>query len=161
MEILQPQPSDLIEIVYLQRVCFSEMKMRGWLPFELYKEFSLEDLKNTFILKQNSLTLGLIKIDLNGNDHQHEVNWNSTSVNPLIIDKLIIHPNWWNKNTGDQLMKFAEDYARKNGFTSIQLSSFSQNQQEIILFKQLSFRQTGEFHSRYQKIPYYCFEKLL
>ncbi len=162
MEIIKPQASDLIEIVYLQKVCFSELKSRGWLACELYKEFSRDDLNNIFILKLNQLTLlGLIKLNLSAKGHSGSGNVKSLSSNPLIIDSLIIHPNWWNKNPGNLLIKFAEDYARQNGFTSVKLSTFSENQFAIMLFQQLKFQQTGEFLSKLQQIPFYSFEKIL
>ena len=161
MEIIQPQPSDLIEIVYLQRVCFSAMKSKGWLSCDLYREINTEELSNIFILKQDSLTLGMMKIHKSGLELNGKVEWNSSSANPLSIDSLIIHPNWWDKKIGDNLLKFAEDYAKKYKFTSIRLNTFAENLDAISLFKQLSFEQTGEFHSRFQKIPFYCYEKIL
>ena len=162
MEIIQPQPSDLIEIVYLQRVCFSELKSRRWLSCEIYKEFSIEDLKNIFILKFNNLTLlGLIRINLSENAPDGQPNIKSLSSNPLYVDNIIIHPNWWDKNAGGILIKFAEDYARNNGYTSVRLNAYSENQVAIMLFEQSSFKRTGEFNSSRQKIPFLSFEKLL
>jgi len=160
MEILQPQPSDLIEIVYLQKVCFSEMKSKGWLSIDLYKEFSTDDLKNSFILRSNNLTLGLIRMHDSLSDNP-ETNCTTISAKPLIIDSFMIHPNWWNQHAGDYLLKFAEEYAKTNGFTSLYLTSFSENQQAILFYEQFSFKQTGEFLARFQNIPFFCFEKIL
>ncbi len=162
MEIIQPRPYDLIEIVYLQRVCYFELQSRGWLSCDLFKEFTLGDLKNIFILKLNSLTLtGFIKFNLQINDSKSLDSLNSISSNPLLIENIIVHPNWWSKNAGKILLNFAEEYARKNGFTSIRLNTFAENNIEIKLFEQQAFGQTGEFHSPHQKIPYYSYEKIL
>jgi GNAT superfamily N-acetyltransferase len=162
MEILEPQSIDLIEIVYLEKVCYFELKSRGWLSCDKFKQFTLEDLKTIFILKLNNLTLtGLIKINISGNHPDISKNNNSITYNPLVIENIIIHPNWWSKNTGNTLLNFAEDYARKNGFNSVKVNTFSKNEFSIKLVEQLSYLQKEEFYSDNQDVPYYTFEKIL
>ena len=165
MKIIPPQPSDLIEIAYLQRVCFNEMKSKGWISYPLFKEISPDDLKHTFILKFNNLTLGMITMNDSakekGNVDHHCNGKHLSSSNPLYIDNLTIHPNWWGKNVARELIEFAEEYARDHGFTSVQLNAYAENKLAIKLFEQLRFEQTGEFFSQIQTVPFYCYEKKL
>ena len=91
MEIIEPQPIDLIEIVYLEKVCNFELKSRGWLSSDIYKQITLEDLKNIFIIKLNKLRLtGLIKINISDNYSDNSGNINSKCSKPLLIENILI-----------------------------------------------------------------------
>jgi len=161
MEIIKAVPADLIEVLYLLRVCVLDMNSRGWFYWDLQSPLIKEDIDNNtvFLYKQNEMTFGMISFNLKEIPEYRDINWNKASSKPLLIHHLMVHPKWREKGIAKQLITFAERYGRENGFTSLRLDVLSENQEAVSLYRELSYQQMGEVTFHYQKVPYYCFEK--
>lgn len=161
MEIIKARPIDLIEIVYLLRICSCENDSRG----QLLQKTSSDILSNTnfehiYILKDNSLTIGLVSL-LEQQNTGCCIHWTSDSEKPLYIESLVVHPNWKKRGSGEQLLAFIEEYAGSHGFTSIRTDAHAENNFSNELYRRLNFKSAGEFLSPAQKVPFYCYEKCL
>jgi GNAT superfamily N-acetyltransferase len=88
-----------------------------------------------------------------------EVKWADSSKKPLIIHRLFVHPNWRKQGITDHLLTFAEEYAKDQGYTSLRLHVYGENQEAISVYNNFHYQQTGQIQLKAQKVPFYCFEK--
>lgn len=162
MEIIKSRPIDLIEILYLLKICTSDIISMEIKPgYVSVADYIDQKLQTSYIFRDNNRTVALIVINEKESAEYTSVNWNIQSERPLSIDLLIVHPNWYERGIGDKMILFAEDYARNNNFTSIRLDSFGENMFHTDLFQKFNFKQTGSYNTSLQKVPFYCYEKLL
>jgi ribosomal protein S18 acetylase RimI-like enzyme len=76
----------------------------------------------------------------------------------LAVHRLCVNPAFQGQGIGRKLMLFAEDYARKNKYTSIRLDAFAKNPISVGLYESLAFQRRG-FVSFLPGSISYCFEK--
>ena len=59
-------------------------------------------------------------------------------------------------------MDFAEEYANLNGFKSVRLDTFSQNQRNNKFYKSRKYVQLDDvFFPMQSELPFHCYEKLI
>jgi ribosomal protein S18 acetylase RimI-like enzyme len=163
MNIIKATPADLIEIFYLLKRCVKEMNSKGWLYWNLDFELLRKDVEkgSLFLYKTDYHSLGMITFSTEVLPGYEEVKWTDSSKKPLIINRLIVHPNWRKHGIADHLLAFAEEYAKDQGFTSLRLDVYAENQEAISVYSNLHYQQTGQMQMQAQKVPFYCFEKVL
>jgi ribosomal protein S18 acetylase RimI-like enzyme len=163
MNIIKASPSDLVEVLYLLRVCVLEMNSKGLVYCDLQNILAKNDIENNtvFLYKQNEVCLGMIVLDTDQDPEYKSVEWMAASHKPLVAHRLMVHPNWRNQGIAKQILTFAEHYAQENGFTSLRLDVYSENQEAVALYNNLNYKQLGEITYHYQKVPFYCFEKII
>lgn len=161
MNIVKASSADLMDVLYLLRVCVHEMNGKGWFHWDLQNQLLKSDIEKgtTFLYKQNEACVGALTINNEEIAEYKEILWPSTSHNPLFIHRLMVHPFWREKGVAGSLMYFAEGYAREQGYSSLRLEVNSENDEVINLFNELNYNKIGEIQIQYQKSPYYCFEK--
>ena len=163
MNIIKAIPADLVEIYYLLKGCIKEMNAKGWLYWNLDFESVRKDVEKgvLYLFKTDYHSLGLITFCTEDLPEYKEVKWVNTSKKPLTINRLIVHPNWRKHGVADGLLAFAEEYAKEQGFTSLRLDAYSDNQEIISLFNNYNYQKTGQILTLVQKTPFFCFEKTL
>ena len=161
MNIIKASPSDLVEVLYLLRVCVLEMNSKGWFHWDLHNPLVKQDLENdrVFVYIENDITIGTITLNCDEMPEYNSISWSNTSGKSLVACRLLVHPCWRKKGIAKELLAFAEKYARENGFNSLRVDVFSENNEALGLCNQLNYKQQGEIQHQYQKLPYYCFEK--
>jgi ribosomal protein S18 acetylase RimI-like enzyme len=87
-----------------------------------------------------------------------EVNWSFEDTKPLVVHRLCIHPDFQSRGTAYTLMKFAEDFAARNGYRSIRLDAFKNNPAALRLYQRLGYQMRGVIELR--KGTFFCYEKL-
>lgn len=164
MSIIKASSSDLIEMLFLLKVCLQEMNCRTHLHCDLHDVLMQNHIEDNliFIYKEHEVCLGLILLDKDTAEVPEYKNamWEA-SPKPIMLNHIIVHPNWHHQGIEEKLITFAEQYARDSGFTSLRLSVFGENEEAIALYHQLNYNKSGEIKLHYQQIPYYCFEKVL
>ena len=165
MNISLAKESDLVEVMYLLKVCTFDLNSKGCLYWHFVMPQVLEDLKNQklYMLRKNEVCLGIMTLEENVSDEYKKIQWQSNGSKSLTIYRLIVHPKWNKEESGlkDQLVKFAEEYAKQNGYQAIRIDVFGDNYNTIELFKQMQYIKAGEIHMPYQITPFICFEKQL
>ena len=80
----------------------------------------------------------------------------------IYIHRLGVHPNRQGKGYAQQMMQFAENHARDNGFISVRLDTFSQNARNQRFYEKRGFQKLGDiFFPKQSEHPFHCYELVL
>lgn len=164
MEIIQAKPDDLIEILFLIRQCVKDMNLKGmkhWNSSYPGTDDITKDLtgEGIYLAKDKGICLGMVTINEVEPDDYKGIRWSDNNSKILYLKRMAVHPDWQGKGVGKMLVEFAEDYAKKNNYSSIRLDTLSSNQLETQLYTSSKYDEVGEFHSIFQKTPFKCYEK--
>lgn len=109
MEIRLAEKNKLIEVLYIIRECSRQLIDKGvkyWNnSLADYNEISLDiSDQNVYLIILNNVTIGTVTIKLD-------------TINPktAIINRLAIVPHFQKKGYAQEILKFAEELAKKNG----------------------------------------------
>ena len=80
----------------------------------------------------------------------------------MYIHRLAVHPQEQKKGYAKVLMDFAEDYARKGGFISVRLDTFSKNVRNNKFYQARGYRAVGDIYfPKQSEFPFHCYELIL
>ncbi len=165
MNISLVKENDLVEVMYLLKVCTFDLNSKGCMYWHFVIPQVMDDLKNNrlYMLRENEVCLGIMTLEENISEEYKKVKWQNNGSKVLTVYRLVVHPNWSREEAGikDKLLKYAEDYAKQNGYESIRIDVFGDNYDTIEKFKQMQYLKAGEIHMPYQITPFVCFEKHL
>lgn len=164
MKIIRAKDNDLIEILYLLKVCILDMNKKGlkhWNSAYPDVESIQKDLLrgSIFLLKDRGVCKGMLTLNDSEPDEYRDISWPDKSSRPLYLHRMAIHPEWQGLGLAKRLINFADDYARKNDYQCIRLDVFSPSDHARQLYENQDFHEIGIFHAHYQKVPYVCYEK--
>jgi ribosomal protein S18 acetylase RimI-like enzyme len=159
MNIQKALSKDFIEVLYLVRVCLHEFK--GWLYADLSHLLANNHFKDAiiFLYKENEVCRGMISLK-EGQSSGENLTPNDTDKS-FEVNCLAVHPHWRHQGIARSLIAFAEQYAKEQGYSSLKLNIFAENEDAVGLYNKLDYKQAGETQSSYQKVPFICFEKNL
>jgi len=164
MEIKKAKSSDLVEILFLLKVCISDMNEKGlkhWnsaFPgIDQIKKDLMEG--NLYLAKDNGVCKGMVTLNDVEPDEYKAMKLDPTGVKPLFLQRLAVHPSWQGQGIAGKLVDFAQKMARDKGFTCIRTDIHQSCADAIELCKSLDFNKIGSFQSEYQRMPYLCYEK--
>jgi len=159
MNISKALQADLIEILYLVKVCVQEKNDPCCCYWGLQHQLIKKDIAEGFvyIYRENEVCLGAITLNPLPLDEAKDSKWQDPSAKPLFIHRLLVHPNWRDKHIADSLIAFAEQYALGNGFTSLRLETFSEEAYLKDFMTRQSFRNLGDMtcHPQQPSYSYY------
>jgi GNAT superfamily N-acetyltransferase len=166
MEIIQAKPTDLIEILYLLRVCILDMNAKGlkhWNSAYPGTEMIQSDLAAgaIYLIKDKGVCKGMVALNDKEPEDYREIPFQSGRKKPLYLQNMAVHPNWQGAGIARQLVEFAEEFAQEKGFDCIRLDIFQPSESVRQLYEKRLFRDVSSFHTTYQKIPFVCYEKQL
>ena len=164
MEILKASPSDLLEILYLLRVCILDMNEKGMKQWNsahpdrfLLKQVLEEG--NIYVLKDKGVCKGMLSVSNEvPEDYKELLNGNNES-GTLFIKWLAVHPIWKDKGIAKLLVDFAEEHARGKALNNIKLDALSSSEIAAEIVRSNSYTEVGKFHSAFQKVPFICYQK--
>ena len=159
--------SDLSEIKKLTESCAVAMQEKG--IFQWNENYpSLEKLEQDiireelYVLKLESRISGIIVLTPVMDEEYVPIEWLTSSGNNLYIHRLAVHPSAWGMGYGQQLMDFAEDHARRNGFDSVRLDTFSQNKRNQKFYEPRGYQRLRDIYfPKQSEHPFHCYEKVL
>ena len=161
MEITKAKPNDLIEVMYLQRICSNDKNSVG-LTQNRFPVPDLNELNHkNFIIRDNLLTVGLITFSQDTANDCFGIKWSQLSLKSLFIQMLIVHPNWHERGIGQSLLQFAEKYATENQFTSIRLVLIGNDEYYKSLYQLFNYQLIDNIPKQNSLVSYSGFEKLL
>ena len=80
-----------------------------------------------YVLEEQDVLKGMVVLSEIMDEEYLPVSWLTPSEKNFYIHRLATHPDSWGKGYGQNLMDFAEEFAKKLDYTSIRLDTFSLN----------------------------------
>ena len=166
MEIQVIEFDDLKAVVQLYAVITADLRRKGIKQWDrLYpNRFIVKaDIRNghLFGLSADKKVIGAVVVDTYESKKYRKLKWEDEEGRPVLIHRLAVHPDYQGKGYGKQLLQFAEDYAVKNGFSSIRLDVFSLNSGAVKMYERAGYQERGKIRFPFRAAPYLCFEKII
>ena len=87
------------------------------------------------------------------------VKWQRPEARSPVVKRLAVEPDFQNRGIATELMKFAEVYTVRNGYTSIRLDAYSGNKAALDFYIKRDYHEVGEVYFPKRELPFKCFEK--
>ena len=166
MIIRKGKISELDNIMKMYKSCVSGMIKNGidqWDETYPDNKTIFEDLDNQsyYVVEEKKEIIGGINIDKNQDKTYLDINWEDKTNSFLVVHRLAVKEEFWNKKIGKDLMLFAENLVIKKGLNSIRLDTYSNNPKAMEFYRRLGYRKLGSINLKPNKNEYYCFEKII
>jgi len=166
MIIRKANKSDLDNIMLMYKSCVKGMLTNNidqWDATYPNSGVIIEDLiaQTYFVAIENNIIIGGINIDQNQDKTYLEIDWEDKSDSFLVVHRLAVKEEFWNKKIGKDLMLFTEKLVIKKGLKSIRLDTYSGNPKAMEFYINLGYQQLGHIYLKEGKNEYYCFEKII
>jgi len=160
------RPEELDEIVSLIKACAVYMRdVQGidqWDEDYPDREDIIKDLdsQTLFAYRMEGSVIGIVVLNETQDAEYAEMNWSTTDDQKnLVVHRLAVHPEHQKRGIARQIMDFAEDYARQEGYDAIRLDTFSQNPRNQRFYLNRGYTDIGPVFLTYKKeFPYFCYE---
>jgi hypothetical protein len=162
MDIKIAKPSDLIELVYLSKVCSFEMNSIQFFFINYFNKYiSPLILQNdVYVCRLNECSVGLLAINYPEIEENSNVKWTDNS-GKFMTTHILVHPKWKESNIYNNLLDFAENTAKEKGYLSIRIYASADNLISLEALKNKDFQKAGEFKILYFNNSFVCFEKII
>ncbi|MEC0201549.1 GNAT family N-acetyltransferase [Paenibacillus lautus] len=157
---------DLQEIMALIARCVSVMQAGGsdqWDDQYPNREIIGEDLQRgtLFAAEGEGRILGIIVLDESQAAQYQTINWKQEDGPHLMMHRLAVDPEAQGQGVARKLIAFSEEYAMREGYTSLRLDTYAKNTAALRLYQGLGYDLRGEvkFPGRAASFP--VFEKVL
>ncbi|MDT8417630.1 MAG: GNAT family N-acetyltransferase [Lutibacter sp.] len=167
MVIKKALKQDLDQLLSIVKSCGQKLIEQGifqWNEEYPSKEILIEDieLQELWKLEDNNSIIGLIVLSENEDAEYQDVKWLTKNHKNLYIHRLAVDPKFQGKGYAQKLMDFAEKFARKNGYNSIRLDTFSQNKRNLKFYEQRNYvKLESIYFPKQSAFPFYCYEKIM
>ena len=166
MIIRKANKTDLDNIMLMYKSCVKGMLANDidqWDTTYPNAGVIMEDLiaQTYFVAEENSIIIGGINIDQNQDKTYLEIDWEDKSNSFLVVHRLGVKEEFWEKKIGKKLMIFAENLVIEKRLKSIRLDTYSGNPKAMEFYRRLSYRELGSINLKPNKNEYYCFEKII
>ena len=166
MIIRKAKISDLKEIMKMYKSCVKGMIKNGidqWDDTYPNTEVITKDLEKQsyYVAEIDGEIIGGINIDQNQDKTYLDIDWKDKSNSFLVVHRLGVKEEFWEKKIGKKLMIFAENMVIEKGLKSIRLDTYSGNPKAMEFYKRLGYIKLGYIYLKEGKNEYYCFEKII
>ncbi len=158
---------DIDNIIEITKACAANMIEKNilqWNEFYPNKAAFTNDVtrEEFYVLDINSIILGCITMSTFMDKEYIPISWLTQNKNNIYIHRLAVHPNLQGKGYAQQLMEFAEHYAKENNYLSIRLDTFSQNKRNQKFYELRGYKKLGDIYfPKQSKHPFHCYELVL
>ena len=166
MIIRKANKIDLNNIMLMYKSCVKGMIKNGidqWDDTYPDIETINQDLEKQsyYVAEIEGEIIGGINIDQNQDKTYLEIDWEDKSDSFLVVHRLAIKEEFWDKKIGKKLMIFAENMVIEKGLKSIRLDTYSGNPKAMEFYRKLGYKELGTIKLKPNKNEYYCFEKII
>lgn len=164
MNILKAEAGDLVEVLFLMKECVEDLNDNGFkhwnnaYPGTSYLTQAIENGK-VYIYKERGIAKGMVIL----NDEQpvdyKGIEWKVSDDKVLYLNFLAVHPNWQKQSIAKSLLEYSELYAKENGYAAVRGDIYSGLPAADVMYSDLGFDKTGQFHTEFQAAPYFAYEK--
>lgn len=159
--------SEIPDILTICKACAAHMISNGIYQWNEHypsaaafeKDIERDEL---YVFEANEKVIGTIVISTFIDEEYMPVKWLTPNSNSVYIHRLSIDPNQQAKGYAKQLMDFAENHAKENGFASVRLDTFSQNKRNQRFYEKRDYQQLEDiFYPKQSEHPFHCYELIL
>ena len=166
MIIRKANKTDLDNIMLMYKSCIKGMLTNDidqWDDTYPNSQIISQDLNvgTYYVAEVNEEIIGGINIDQKQDKTYLEIDWEDTSDSFLVVHRLGVKEEFWNKKIGKDLMLFAEKLAGERRLKSIRLDTYSGNPKAMEFYRRLGYTELGTINLKPNKNEYYCFEKII
>ena len=166
MIIRKANKRDLEGIMKMYGSCVKGMIENGidqWDDTYPNLEIINEDLTNGtyYVSEMDGTIIGGINIDQNQDETYLTLKWKDESNAFLVVHRLGVKKEFWNKKIGKDLMLFTESLVIKRELKSIRLDTYSGNLKAMQFYIRLGYKELGTINLKPNKDKYHCFEKIV
>lgn len=160
-------PEDIADILKITKACAKHMINQGifqWNEFYPNASAFLKDIERgeCYILEIKDRIIGCITISTFMDEEYIPIQWLTPNTNNIYIHRLAVHPNFQGEGYAQQLLGYAEDFARKHHFKSIRLDTFSQNKRNQKFYELRGYKKLGDIYfPKQSEYPFHCYELAL
>lgn len=164
MDIIRAEKQDLRDIINIIFKCIEFMenqRIYQWDEFYPNSDILENDIDNKggYIVKQGRESVAYVAIDQEQPPEYTEINWFTNGRKVLVIHRLAVHPEFQQKGIAKQILKFIENFAKKNDYSCIRLDAYSENIKALKLYEGLAYKKVGQLYFPRREFPFYCYEK--
>ena len=159
--------NDIDTILNLTKACAADMIQQNifqWNEFYPNAEAFRKDIKRSecYVLEIENNIIGCITVTTLMDEEYIPVEWLTANKNNIYIHRLAVHPKHQGKGYAQELIQFAEQYAKENKYQSIRLDTFSQNKRNVKFYELLGYKKLGDIYfPKQSKYPFHCYELVL
>ena len=166
MIIRKANKTDLDNIMKMYKSCIKGMLENGidqWDDAYPNTEIISEDLNagTYYVAEMDETIIGGINIDNNQDDTYLALDWEDKSDSFLVVHRLGVKEEFWNKKIGKDLMLFTEKLVLEKRLNSVRLDTYSGNPKAMEFYRRLGYSELGTIDLKPEKDKYYCFEKII
>ena len=166
MIIRKGNKTDLENIMKMYKSCVTGMLANDidqWDDTYPNTEIISEDLNvgTYYVAEIDKTIIGGINIDRNQDNTYLALDWEDKSDSFLVVHRLGVKEEFWNKKIGKDLMLFTENLVIEKGLKSIRLDTYSGNPKAMEFYRRLGYSELGTIDLKPEKDKYYCFEKII
>ena len=166
MIIRKANKADLDNIMLMYKSCVKGMLANNidqWDATYPNDGVIMQDLitQTYFVAEENSIIIGGINIDQNQDLTYLDIDWKDKSDSFLVVHRLGVKEEYWNKKIGKDLMLFTEKLVIEKGLKSIRLDTYSGNPKAMEFYRRLGYTELGTIDLKSNKDKYHCFEKII
>lgn len=112
-----------------------------------------------YVLELNSTIIGMITITTIEDKEYIPVAWLTQADTSIYIHRLGIRPIYQGQGYAQRLMDYAEEYAKKLGFNSVRLDTFSKNKRNQKFYEKRGYQKLGDIYfPKQSQYPFHCYE---
>jgi len=111
------------------------------------------------LLKDNGLSIAYFAIDEEQPSEYNNINWITHGEKVLVIHRLAVLPEYQDMGIAKKMLKFIEEFADENGYTSIRLDAYSENRKALKLYENHGYKRVGKLYFPNREVHFYCYEK--
>ena len=158
---------DLKEVFNIYQICRKELEKNNILMWDdnyptrdlIQKEIEAGTI---FLIKKRDKIICSFVLSDYLDDLWEPIGWQDN--NFLGLHLLAVHPDYQRQGYGEKIVKFSENYAKVNSYSSIHLDVLSKNEAALNLYKNKGYKKVGELIFDFKPAgfqEYYCYEKIL
>jgi len=167
MTITKPTKEDIPELLKVTKACAQAMIANGIYQWNenypskgaFVKDIELDQL---WVLKDDNNIIGSVVISDIMDEEYKTIAWLTPNTKNNYIHRLAIHPDYQGKGLAQKLMDFAEGCAKKNGYVSVRLDTFSVNTRNNTFYQKRGYQKLGDvYFPKQSEHPFHCYELVL
>lgn len=166
MIIRKAKKPDLENIMKMYKSCVTGMLRNGidqWDETYPNTEIISQDLNvgTYYVAEMDKTIISGINIDKNQDPTYLDIDWKDKSDSFLVVHRLGVKEEFWNKRIGKDLMLFTEKLVIEKGLKSIRLDTYSGNPKAMEFYRRIGYTELGTIDLKPDKDKYHCFEKII